>query len=433
MKKILLTFAAALVVAMSANAQVERVSKSVKGLAPEKGCQMENVAKIDGKTMKANRAKKVTRRADTTIYGEYILDANEGEFVANTTFSIEEGTGTIKLDQYDGEPDFEYNVILKGFTYDRAVAYGKYYEEDGFIQIPVQTIYTHDTYKEIVLSGGYPTTDGYVHYGREIYLIDNGDGTLDIDADDKDEEGQEREATTGWVSFLPNYEEGGLWNTGFDIFAMKPNAIMSCWVSGYLRNDGQTSGWQEDRLQIPVYAESWETEYVIHNFMNMASVSVTLEEGGSCFIPLPQYMDSYDYGDPYGMMRLVAIQIDEEGHLIRDYNIDSYYGKIYNTENNLSTVMDFFEFDEEGYVNQDLEQKPYLYVSSGGDDQGRAYNMGAMQAIRIEIPNPEVIEGIATVNTSKQNTKTFNLMGQQVSRANVKGIVIRDGKKLMVK
>ena len=425
-----------MMVALSTNAQIEKVSKSVKGLVPDKECKMENVAKIDGKTMKTIYAKKATRRADASIYGDYILDVNEGDFVSNSMFTIEEGNGTIKLDQYEGEPEFEYNVVLRGFTYSQAVVYGKYYESDGIIEIPEQTIYTHSTYKEVVISGGYSTTDGYVHYGREIFLIVNGDGTLDIDPDDLDEEGQKREATTGWISFLPNYvdpetqEEGGLWNTGFDIFAMKPNATMSCWVSGYLRTDGKTSGWQEERASIPVYVENWDSEYVVHNFMNMASISITLEEEGSCYISLPQYMDSYPYEEPYGLMRLVAIQIDEEGYLIRDYDIDSYYGTIYEVEG--GKVIDFFEITDDGYVNSDLEQKPYLYVSTGSDAQGQAYNMGAMQAIRILIPNPEDT-GITTVNANSKSTKTFNLMGQQVSRANAKGIVIRDGKKLMIK
>ena len=95
-------------------------------------------------------------------------------------------------------------------------------------------------------------------------------------------------------------------------------------------------------------------------------------------------------------------------------------------------MIDFFEITDDGYVNSDLEQKPYLYVSTGSDAQGQAYNMGAMQAIRILIPNPEDT-GITTVNANSKSTKTFNLMGQQVSRANAKGIVIRDGKKLMMK
>jgi hypothetical protein len=61
-----------------------------------------------------------------------------------------------------------------------------------------------------------------------------------------------------------------------------------------------------------------------------------------------------------------------------------------------------------------------------------AYWWGEARNVYIAIPNAEPA-GISNVKTNAKNTvKTYNLMGQEVN-ANAKGLIIRDGKKLINK
>lgn len=208
MKKFLLTTVAAFIVAMGANAQFAREAKLTNGLAFNKEVKMENAMTKDYHSFVSHKLN-AHRAATTTIDGDYILNAAnfEADFTASTTFSVVSQNGTITLDQYENNPEFQYNVVLNDFSYAGAKVYGNYNAAQGFIEIPVQTIFTHPTYKEIVISGGYRKGETNVGYGKSIILLVNEDGTMDID-EDIEEEGDY--ATTGWVSFIPNYEEPGL-------------------------------------------------------------------------------------------------------------------------------------------------------------------------------------------------------------------------------
>ena len=153
MKKTLLIAVATVMVALGANAQVARVASKTMGYAAyQNNFKLENVMVKEyqspvSKNLTAHRA------APASIEGDYILNADnfDGSFTASTTFSVIAQSGTITLDQYDGNPSFDYNVVLNDFSYAGAVVYGNYNAEQGFIEIPVQTIYTHATYKEIVI------------------------------------------------------------------------------------------------------------------------------------------------------------------------------------------------------------------------------------------------------------------------------------------
>ena len=433
MKKSLLIMVAALFVAIGANAQKKHIAQPVK-LA-------NRTMSVKGTTALATTSKDMrqasyarTNRAGS-IDGTYILDAAnfDADFTASSSFTITSQTGTITLDMYEGTPSFEYNVVLNGFTYASAVVYGNYSAEYGIIEIPVQKIAYNDTYKDIYISGGARVGTTSVNYGKAIYLVDNGDGTFDID-EDYDPTDAEDFATEGWVSFLPNYEGGGLWNYGFDIQAFAPNGEMQTDVSGYLRTDGLTSGWQDERAVFPIYVEDFGTEMVVHGFGGFAPISVLVNGDGTCAIPLPQFVDDYDYseegGFAYGCMRLMGVDIVGD-KLSRNKNKTSHPGSIYTSNSGLK-VADFFEIDAEGKVIQDETHSPYLAVCSDLDSEGLAYTMGNYFAIRLLVDDSAT--GISNVKAEGKAAvgKTYNLMGQEVT-ASTKGLVIRDGKKFINK
>ena len=116
MKKSLLIAVAAVMVTLGANAQVARVAQKTMGYAYQNDFKLENVMT---KEYQAPVSKKLTtRRAASTIDGDYILNADnfEADFTASTSFTVASQSGTITLDMYDGAPSFEYNVVLNDFS-----------------------------------------------------------------------------------------------------------------------------------------------------------------------------------------------------------------------------------------------------------------------------------------------------------------------------
>ena len=438
MKKFLLTTVAAFIVAMGANAQFAREAKLTNGLAFNKEVKMENAMTKDYHSFVSHKLN-AHRAATTTIDGDYILNAAnfEADFTASTTFSVVSQNGTITLDQYENNPEFQYNVVLNDFSYAGAKVYGKYNAEEGYIEIPVQTIYTHTTYKEIVISGGYRKGETNVGYGKSIILLVNEDGTMDID-EDIEEEGDY--ATTGWVSFIPNYEEPGLWNYGFDIAVLKPNATMNYHTTGKSLG-GNGSSWAKVSKRVAV--EKYETEMVINGFLGLAPVSVTLEADGKCAIPFGQDMDDYDYGKQdnsyaYGRMRLVGCAI-EGTSIKRDYDKEALNG-FYNDELMEFSLSEYKEAwtDEDGdheagyyYVDDNPDYCRYYAVATAAGSDG-AYSMGWCCNTSIAFDQNQG-SGISETKASAQSYgKAFNLMGQEVY-GNAKGLIIRDGKKFLNK
>lgn len=436
MKKSLLIAVAAFFVALGANAQYVRVAQKAQWLDVPSDVKMENVMKRDYtpyvKTMKA------TRRADAaSLAGEYILNAAnfDGDFTESSSFEVVSETGSINLDMYEGSPFYEYNVVLKNFTYDGAVVYGSYSEDANMIEIPVQTIYTHATYKEIVISGGYRSGETNVGYGREIYLYVNEDGTMDIvDPIEEDAENP----TTGWVSFSPNYEDGGLWNYGFDIAVLKPNATMYYRTTSAAMG-GTGEGWAKVEKRVAV--EDYESEWVINNFLGLCPVSVTLEADHKCSIPFGIKMYDYDRDEPYGMYRLVGISIDGQ-YIVRNYEKTKFNGfwepglaEFYKTEWKDAWTDEDGEH-EAGYyfVDTDEDYIRYVAVATANDAEGAAYVIGYACNMSVETDEHAASTGINEVNanTRQSNGKTYNVLGQQVG-AGAKGLLIRDGKKFVVK
>ena len=438
MKKFLLTTVAAFIVAMGANAQFAREAKLTNGLAFNKEVKMENAMTKDYHSFVSHKLN-AHRAATTTIDGDYILNAAnfEADFTASTTFSVVSQNGTITLDQYENNPEFQYNVVLNDFSYAGAKVYGNYNAAQGFIEIPVQTIFTHPTYKEIVISGGYRKGETNVGYGKSIILLVNEDGTMDID-EDIEEEGDY--ATTGWVSFIPNYEEPGLWNYGFDIAVLKPNATMNYHTTGKSLG-GNGSSWAKVSKRVAV--EKYDTEMVINGFLGLAPVSVTLEADGKCAIPFGQDMDDYDYGEQdnsyaYGRMRLVGCAI-EGTSIKRDYDKEALNG-FYNDELMEFSLSEYKEAwtDEDGnheagyyYVDDNPDYCRYYAVATAAGSDG-AYSMGWCCNTSIAFDQNQG-SGISETKASAQSYgKAFNLMGQEVY-GNAKGLIIRDGKKFLNK
>lgn len=444
MKKTLLIAVAAMFVAMGANAQ--RIAQSIKMQRAFENLKLEKTSTTKLSSSIVERHDKVSRRAEG-VEGAWILNADnfDADFTESSLFTIESATGTITLDMYDkdeetGEfPTFEYNVILKDFTYSGATVYGFYDVEGAYILIPVQTIFVHPTYKEIVISGGHRSGANNVSYGSVLILDVNEDGTMEVDPNLEEGESEE-DATTGWISFLPNYEDGNLWNYGFDLAIMQPNATMKyATTSDFFGGTGE--GWANAEMRVCV--EDFDSEWVVNNFLGLTPVSITLNEDGTCAIPLGIKVYDYDQEEPYGYFRLVGISIDGK-YIVRNYEKTAFngfyepgYAEFFKTVYKEAwTDEDGTEHEAGNYFDDsDDNYCRYFAVATANDSDGKAYVLGYVCNMTIETDEHAETTGITELkNDGRQLTtsKTYNLLGQEVTPA-TKGLVIKDGRKVVVK
>jgi len=442
MKKSLLIIVAAVMVALSANAQVKRTAQA-KTMEPS--AVKLNVTKVSDSNLMnittVNGAnKQMARRAVGDIAASYILDYYnyDGSFVASSSFTIEEASGTIKVfgESEEEDVDFTYNIILKDFTWEGGVAYGFYYEDEGYINIPVQTIGNSSRYGRIVLGAVTSVNGTPAHIGFDMNLLVDEDGTLSIyDAEEelKDAGYDDGEIITGWYSYLPDSEYSA-WNMGFDIEFLPINAYMGGYECHIV--NGAWGDWTATTHD--VYVEDYGTELLVHNFFGLCPISVTID-GDKASIATPVQVESYDYAedseDP-NYMRIWQWNADFTAVL----NPGAITGNVSVLDNG-TKVIQFYDVeyreawtDESGeheagnYVVHDLTK--YFMVHTNYGETG-AYFWGEAQRVYIVIPGEDT--AINNVKNNQNNVvKTYNLMGQQISN-DTKGLIIRDGKKFVNK
>ena len=437
---------AAFMVAIGANAQFKRTVQSTMKAAPM-ATELKVKKANDKLVPKAATPVKdmKTRRAAGDISGTYILDYDNyyGDFTASSSFTITAETGTTKITDIESEEavdtiSFDYNVRLDGFTYENGTAYGYYDEETSSIVIPVQTIYTHNTYGRVVLSGVTKNDEGPQSIGFDMILIVENDGTVSFYDFEEElaEAGFEGEYMSGWYSFLPDDEEGGAWNMGFDVEVLPVNAY-TIGDETHIVNGGWGE-WTETRHMVSV--EDYETELVVHNFFDLCPISITID-GDKASIATPVQVSDYNFAED---------DEDPDYWQIWQWNADftealnpgAITGNVKITENG-SKVISFYDTeyreaytDDEGVEHEAgdyiiPDRTKYFMVHSTYGENG-AYFWGEACYVYLVIPGD--MTGINDVKSSTKNNAgtTFNLMGQQVSKS-AKGLLIRDGKKFIVK
>ena len=459
MKKGLLMMMAALMVAVGANAQARKITgmeSCYKNLASKMEAKVAAPATANV-VSKVNTAKSTTgRRAAADVAGTYILEAAnyDRDFTSSSQFTIEAETGTITLDQYDKDettgqyPTFDYNVKLTGFTDTRATAYGFYDETESTITIPVQTLFTYSSgdtdYGRIVFSSFVLTKEGDpALYGYSMTLIINSDGTVEIDEGDFTEEAQEDPELEGayiggYYNFMPDYLNASgypyAWNHGLDAEIFIPNATLGD-VECHLVN-GAWGSWT--KTQHAVNVEDYGNELVVHNFFSLIPLSITID-GDKASVKCPvRAMDS-DYADEGEEPNYIQIhQWDATFENIIDGTITGNVGQLedgrkilefYDTEYKEAWTDENGDHEAGDYIITDYTK--WFMVHSNWGENG-AYWWG--EARNVYLIWGEKITGINAISNVPVKTtgKTYNLMGQEVNPA-AKGIVIRDGKKMLVK
>ncbi len=445
MKKSLLIAVAALFVAIGVNAQfkampknprsVQYATKVTQPMATHSMLEKSDVA------VKKHVNDKNMRRAVADVEGTYILnyDNFDGDFTASSSFTITAESGTTMVTNVETDADdieFSYNVRLDNFSLEGAVVYGLYDEKEGTILIPAQCIANEDGYGRVILSGvtkdasGSPKSPGF-----DIVLEVDAEGyvTFYDFAQELDEAGFTGQYMSGWYSYLPDYEEGGAWNYGFDVeiyFANNNMYANECHVG--------SAGWSAwEWKKYPIYVEDYGSEIVVHNFLGKIPLSMTVN-GDQCEITLP--VQIYDYShDTYGIAQIWTLDETDPtgntltcdgkivGNVFQDENGTGY--RFYDTEWRDAWTDESGEHEAGNYF---VNTKWFFLGALNSEGYG-VWGVGGEYRY-VDFYFSSETSGISNVKNENKvgASKTYNLMGQQVS-AGTKGLVIRDGKKYINK
>ncbi len=205
------------------------------------------------------------------------------------------------------------------------------------------------------------------------------------------------------------------WNWHTETMLMPVNAIQA----GY--TNGRSTGNQWAEYSIPVAVEDFDFSVNVYGFCNYGCLAIDINEDGTVSIPTGQPMLELgleeDQAAIYGeYLSFYGVDLTADGGIQTNTDKPAVVGTI---EGNTITISEYFRlcslFDSEG--------------------SGYAENWYADNTT-ITLNDGSYIAGIQNVNGTREemvkNTKTYNLMGQQVERA-TKGIVVRNGKKYLNK
>ena len=398
-KSLLIAFAA--VLALTANAQkfdfsqgimpVTNISQREAAKALAKKIQNKAPQKFrDYSAVKAAFAQKAPEQAD--ILGKYIDE--ETGYTASGTLTYK---NNIPVTIFEKEVEGTTYVCIHGLLGegDDEGIIGVYDPSTGVIDCENQIVYKHAKYGNVAVCG----IDGDNLVEEFSFTVDE-DGTIAIDQD-------------GWYAYLPDYEpasedDSNVWNLGWECF-MQP-------VNGYFRYDilGQ-SGWIDDQKD-DIFIEDLETAVNVYNYFG-GTVSMTIDDDLKVSMPTKQIIgttpsnaDKDKYGYFYYLVGMNGTSTDDtmeeiSGTLSGNTILFPAYGCLRSDE------------DENGGA-----YRTYYY------DATIVLNEGNF------IADPTGIEEVkATLEDRIKNTKTYNMLGQQVDRNKATGLLIRGGKKYIKK
>lgn len=412
MKKLLL-FVCAVITAISADAQyyltptssldknivtAKRFSKSSNINSSIEADNLSNIKNMDEVISSLSKAP-----AQSDLYGNYIED-HMGDFhecynaELKAYESTEEGVTTTYV-QFD---------IFNGY----ASVLGIYDANTGKITIPLQYCYNHETYGQFALYA-IVEEEGALYYSTDpITFTVEEDGSLTLD-----------QAGLS-VRMLEGDYQGSSWDVFIGGYSLYPtNAVYSGTRNGRITNNE----WVD--FTVPVYVEDYEFSVNVYGFAENGCATIDINDDGTVSVATGQPLaslylqDENEYATYGETLNLVAVEqytdpATGKGMIRRNYNQETISGTI---SGNTITLNEYFA------------------IASKPDADGLAYhNTWHSDGTTITLDEGNYIaSGIEEVTMTREekikNTKTYNIMGQQVDRAKAKGLLIRDGKKYIKK
>ncbi|MBQ6767743.1 MAG: hypothetical protein IJP46_03615 [Prevotella sp.] len=454
MKKSLLIAVAALFVALGANAQFKRVPQATKVKAPmEAKSVIKKATGVDAIKHDAIKKANAPRRAASDLAGDYIMDFGnwDGDFLTSSMFTITAVSGTTTILGEDSEGNvidesFEYNLRLDDFTYEGESVYAYYDEANAYIRIPRQVIATsfiNSQNKDLgrVVFSGLVTQDGSPYnFGFDVIFDVDEEGNLynyDFADELADNGWPEGCAVTGFYDYLPDYNTGSSYvamGTSMEFYI--PNAFMGD-VECHIES-GSWGAWQSVERQVCV--EDFGTELYVHNFLGLCPISITIA-GDKASVACPVRVMDDDFADEGQDPDYIQIwqwdatfeNIINPGAITGNISTLSNGAKLiefYDTEYKDAWTDDQGEHEAGDYIITDYTK--WFMVHSTWGAQG-AYFWGEARSLYVVIPSDDpsgIIAPKATTDT--KNTTLYDLQGRVVD-GSYKGIVISNGKKMVVK
>lgn len=432
MKKLLLFIAVAMT-AMTVNAQnapVKAVALNANRFDAAKtfnltpGMASDQIANVNAKNTSAKIIKNA--EANDDVFGVFVQtftgDVVE-DFTGATTDTIWKANQvmTIPVDNEGNTTEVTCNICLKSAFGGYRITepyYGVYEEtEDGaYIFFPEQISLKAD--------GVNSNTGQPYHYDCYMYnVVLSDDGTqitnLKLLQFEGDEEGIFYNTDSGWGLYYTDRETGS--GLGFGAFIwnsmlMEPNGTVSWGARDNNDNYNITTA--------SAFIEDYETSVAVYGWYN-TKLTMQVEDDLSVKIRTGAPIADYDLKEADGYMWdagkivLSAWVADEEGHVHID-DADYIYGEL---KGNQITIPGIMTHSENGGT---------------GDYAGYYYGLNFIQQNIITLNEGNFAadadsEGIEETSMTREekikSTKTYNLMGQQVNRSKVNGLLIRDGKK----
>jgi hypothetical protein len=443
MKKVLLTLAVALVGLTAGATGTAEFKSGLKKAYAQQLVKGQPEMMIQTATAMPKQAKRVAKaeqaEGDTLAVFIYM---SPGEEVPNFVNAMElvaisaNKDITVNYEDEQGNPQTEVvhcNVMFPsfcGFNFDIYAYY--YYDEEyecnAYI-IPEQEVMVREgqftageyegqdyEFHYDIIGIDEPNAQGsYNIYGNVMLLEDPDDGTLSFDNCD------------GWGLLVQDAKHegyGGIALAVFDCEFNKPNAKVF-YSYTYTTKDEQgeeVTKWREIE-GANAYVEDYGSAVVLNGFYG-TKLNMRFDEEGLVHMPLgqplvDQNLDDEDFA--YGYIHTVGVSpvLDENG-------------------NNTGTIKTDFEKTENigtcpaPYA---IEFDCYMRALSNLTSEGMGYGGPFFYGPTIVLNDTNFAAGISDATKAPVNilqTKTYNLMGQQVSRGH-KGIVIHNGHKYLNK
>lgn len=437
MKKSLLTCAAALM-ALAATAQTANMkgsvitSQRINELMSTQTATNLVASNAEVVAAKPRTIAKIVKAAenDDNVFG-YFVHSHQGTDVAEfTSVSIDtiwKANQTVKIvvDEQGNTEDVACNVCLKsafgGYRVSEVV-YGVYEEgeDEGSLWFPEQISlkadgvsqngqeYHYDIYmysyelddKGTSLKGAYPLqfeeVDGvfYNSYdGWGLFYVDRTTGK-----------------GLGWGAFVQQSElKNANGTVEWDYYDRDAKEWVTINSDAYIEDYGTQAavyGWNGTKLSMLI---DDDLTVKIRTGAPIADVDIKAEDG---------------YMWDAGQIVLRGYNVDEEGNLSLDLNSDYIYGELKGNTITFPIIASSSQNggtgDYEGYwYGLNYYQNNTFKLNEGNFAKDKDYNGIENHSMSLE----EYIK----------NTKTFNLMGQQVNRSLTKGLLVREGKKFINK
>ncbi len=420
MKKFLL-FACAAVFSLAASAQIA-VNPKVQGKASQlKQTQKMSVnqEKMESSELSASTIqfvkkfgkKKAAAGADMLV-GSYVEmryysydDEPENSHFETAAANIKDTTVVI-----DGEP---YDCLSLHIFDEFADVIGEYDPETKKVYIPAQLCYIDEEYGYGKMDLYGVGDDGYLSDDAITFSYDEEAGTLTLDQ-------------YGWAIYMSDYAKANPQdqNPFWDMALGREDALAP--VNGFME---YTAKAVED---CDIYVEDLGEEVNVFNFWGTGCVNIIVNEDYSVSMPNsqvvgPMYLQNEADYETYGHF-FHAYALNSEGKVSTDaeyaegflVNVDFQTGKL--------SLAKVGEPANGIYFN-------YLAKASLFDEDGSGYG-SIMSGNIIVYPYgfsasmPSAIKNVTSKNAA--SNATFNLAGQRVSQ-NYKGVVVKGGKKMLMK